>query len=114
MTQNEFNVVLEQQYRKCADMLAHKKKEYTGDRIDRLNAFKILQQFRFLLDHCQKYQQFFSATGNGMAAAVLAERRHARLHRICFVIILIYSLPGQNVIHFRLAVMLMVRELIAR
>ena len=40
MTQNEFNVVLEQQYRKCADMLAHKKKEYTGDRIDRLNAFK--------------------------------------------------------------------------
>ena len=41
MTQNEFNVVLEQQYRKCVDMLAHKKKEYTGDRIDRLNAFKI-------------------------------------------------------------------------
>ena len=73
-----------------------------------------LQQFRFFLDHCQKYQRFFSATGNGMAAAVLAERRHARLHRICFVIILIYSLPGQNVIHFRLAVMLMVRELIAR
>ncbi len=36
MTQNEFNVVLEQQYRKCADVLAHKKKEYTGDRIDRL------------------------------------------------------------------------------
>ena len=25
MTQNEFNVVLEQQYRKCADVLAHKK-----------------------------------------------------------------------------------------
>jgi len=24
MTQNEFNVVLEQQYRKCADVLAHK------------------------------------------------------------------------------------------
>ncbi len=23
MTQNEFNVVLEQQYRKCADVLAH-------------------------------------------------------------------------------------------
>lgn len=43
MTQNEFNVVLEQQYRKCADMLAHKKKEYTGDRIDRLNAFKIAE-----------------------------------------------------------------------
>lgn len=29
------------QYRKCADVLAHKKKEYTGDRIDRLSAFKI-------------------------------------------------------------------------
>ena len=41
MTQNEFNVVLEQQYRKCADVLAHKKKEYTGDRIDRLSAFKM-------------------------------------------------------------------------
>ena len=27
MTQNEFNVVLEQQYRKCADMLAHKKRD---------------------------------------------------------------------------------------
>ena len=40
MTQNEFNVVLEQQYRKCADVLVHKKKEYTGDRIDRLSAFK--------------------------------------------------------------------------
>lgn len=26
MTQNEFNVVLEQQYRKCADVLVHKKK----------------------------------------------------------------------------------------
>lgn len=38
---HEFNVVLEQQYRKCADVLAHKKKEYTGDRIDRLSAFKI-------------------------------------------------------------------------
>ena len=41
MTHNEFNVVLEQQYRKCADVLVHKKKEYTGDRIDRLSAFKI-------------------------------------------------------------------------
>ena len=46
MTQNEFNVVLEQQYRKCADMLAHKKKEYTGDRIDRLNAFKIAESMK--------------------------------------------------------------------
>ena len=51
MTQNEFNVVLEQQYRKCADMLAHKKKEYTGDRIDRLNAFKI---FTAIPRDCEK------------------------------------------------------------
>ncbi len=34
MTQNEFNVILEQHYRKCADVLAHKKKEYAGDCID--------------------------------------------------------------------------------
>lgn len=27
--------------RKCADILAHKKKEYTGDNLDRLSAFKI-------------------------------------------------------------------------
>ena len=31
MTQNEFNVVLEQQYRKCADVLAHKKKKNTQE-----------------------------------------------------------------------------------
>ncbi len=42
MTQNEFTIVLEQQYRKCADVLARKKKEYTGDRIDRLSTFKIV------------------------------------------------------------------------
>lgn len=36
MTQEEFNVVFELQMRKCADILAHKKKEYTGDNIDRL------------------------------------------------------------------------------
>lgn len=41
MTQEEFNVIFEQQFRKCADILTHKKKEYTGDRIDRLSAFKI-------------------------------------------------------------------------
>lgn len=41
MTQSEFNVVFEQQIRHCADVLAHKKKEYTGDRVDRLSAFKI-------------------------------------------------------------------------
>ena len=41
MTQEEFNVVFELQMRKCADILAHKKKEYTGDNIDRLSAFKI-------------------------------------------------------------------------
>ena len=40
MTQEEFNVVFELQMRKCADILAHKKKEYTGDNIDRLSAFK--------------------------------------------------------------------------
>ena len=37
MTQEEFNVVFELQMRKCADILAHKKKEYTGDNIDRLS-----------------------------------------------------------------------------
>ena len=41
MTQEEFNIVFELQMRKCADILAHKKKEYTGDNIDRLSAFKI-------------------------------------------------------------------------
>ena len=29
MTQEEFNVVFELQMRKCADILAHKKKEYS-------------------------------------------------------------------------------------
>ena len=29
MTQEEFNVVFELQMRKCADILAHKNKEYT-------------------------------------------------------------------------------------
>ena len=28
MTQEEFNIVFELQMRKCADILAHKKKEY--------------------------------------------------------------------------------------
>ena len=37
MTQEEFNVVFELQMRKCADILAHKKKEYTGDNIDIVN-----------------------------------------------------------------------------
>ena len=41
MTQEEFNVVFELQMRKCTDILAHKKKEYTDDNIDRLSAFKI-------------------------------------------------------------------------
>ena len=45
MTQEEFNVVFELQMRKCADILAHKKKEYTGDNIDRLSAFKIAAVF---------------------------------------------------------------------
>lgn len=46
MTQEEFNVVFELQMRKCADILAHKKKEYTGDNIDRLSAFKIAAAYR--------------------------------------------------------------------
>ena len=37
MTQEEFNVVFELQMRKCSDILAHKKKEYTGDNLDRLS-----------------------------------------------------------------------------
>ena len=41
MTQKEFNVVFELQMRKCSDILAHKNKEYTGDNLDRLSAFKI-------------------------------------------------------------------------
>ena len=41
MTQEEFNVVFELQISKCSDILAHKKKEYTGENIDRLSAFKI-------------------------------------------------------------------------
>ena len=63
MTQNEFNVVLEQQYRKCADMLAHKKKEYTGDRIDRLNAFKIDQKpvWAFLIEPFHEGEALFSS-----------------------------------------------------
>mgnify|MGYP000470664012 CR=1 FL=1 len=40
MTQEEFNVVFELQMRKCADILAHKKKEYTGDNIDRLQCIQ--------------------------------------------------------------------------
>ena len=34
MTQEEFNVVFELQMRKCADILAHKKKEYLRNAID--------------------------------------------------------------------------------
>ena len=45
MTQEEFNVVFELQMRKCSDILAHKKKEYTGDNLDRLSAFKIAAAF---------------------------------------------------------------------
>ena len=58
MTQEEFNVVFELQMRKCADILAHKKKEYTGDNIDRLGVsqtdvlpesyFKTLDAIRYL------------------------------------------------------------------
>lgn len=55
MTQNEFNVVLEQQYRKCADVLAHKKKEYTGDRIDRLSIVVQLSRHKFNLFIMNRY-----------------------------------------------------------
>ena len=41
MTQEEINVVFELQMRKCADILAHKQKEDTGDNVDRLSAFTI-------------------------------------------------------------------------
>lgn len=41
MTQEEFNDVFEAQMKKCSNILAHKKKEYTGDNTDRLSAFKM-------------------------------------------------------------------------
>ena len=41
MTQEEFNDVFEIQMKKCSDILAHKKKEYSGDNTDRLSAFKM-------------------------------------------------------------------------
>ena len=41
MTKEELNVVYELQMRKREDILEHKKKEYTGENIDRLSAFKI-------------------------------------------------------------------------
>ena len=41
MTQEEFNDVFETQMKKCSDILAHKKKEYTGDNTDRFSAFKM-------------------------------------------------------------------------
>ena len=49
-----------------------------------------------------------------MAAAVLAERRHASLHRVGFVVILIHTRTGQDVIRFCLPMMLMIRKLITR
>ena len=48
----------------------------------------------FFLNHRQKDQRLFPKAGNRMAAAVLAERRHASLYRIGLVIILIHSLAG--------------------
>ena len=65
MTQEEFNVVFELQMRKCADILAHKKKEYTGDNIDRLSAFKIaaaLQNCDPKASHHIRCFQFFRYT----------------------------------------------------
>ena len=49
MTQEEFNIVFELQMRKCADILAHKKKEYTGDNIDRLSACLLYTSFYVLI-----------------------------------------------------------------
>ena len=46
MTQNEFNIILEQRYRKCADVRYTRKKNTAGDRIDRLSAFKIAASLR--------------------------------------------------------------------
>lgn len=41
ITQGEFNLVFEKQVARCAETLQRKKKEYTGDNLDRLSAFKI-------------------------------------------------------------------------
>ena len=40
MTQEEFNVVFELQMRKCADILAHKRKNNNRDNIDRLSCIQ--------------------------------------------------------------------------
>lgn len=40
ITQKEVNAVFDEQVRRCADILQKKTKEYTGDDMDRLGAFK--------------------------------------------------------------------------
>ena len=41
MTQSEFRLIFADQVNKCEETLRMKKKEYTGDREDRLSAFRI-------------------------------------------------------------------------
>lgn len=41
MTQSEFRLIFADQVNKCEETLQMKKKEYTGDREDRLSAFRI-------------------------------------------------------------------------
>ena len=41
MTQSEFKLLFADQVMKCEETLQNKRKEYTGDNIDRLSAFKI-------------------------------------------------------------------------
>ena len=66
MTQEEFNIVFELQMRKCADILAHKKKEYTGDNIDRLTKLRSKSSTgRYDVETCRiplRYVLFHSVT----------------------------------------------------
>ena len=41
MTQSEFKLIFANQVMKCETTLNNKRKEYTGDNLDRLSAFKI-------------------------------------------------------------------------
>lgn len=41
MTQSEFKLIFADQVMKCETTLNNKRKEYTGDNLDRLSAFKI-------------------------------------------------------------------------
>ena len=48
MTQSEFKLLFADQVMKCEETLQNKRKEYTGDNIDRLSAFKIAHLLRSL------------------------------------------------------------------